>query len=140
MKKATTILAVVVSAFLLQAGCHSFNNTGESAQNNNSDTNRSPSDYRTDIYSYKQQSADSIKANQKLIDKFSKDISQDRKEINKEYKKTIDALEIRNNELKREIDDYTAEGKDKWDTFKVKFNKDMGDLNKSIKSLRDTTK
>jgi len=39
--------------------------------------------------------------------------------------------------LKRKLDEYKADGKADWKTFKNRFNHDMDELNKSIKNIKD---
>ena len=37
--------------------------------------------------------------------------------------------------MKKRMDDYKADGKDKWEIFKAEFSHDMDDLGKSIKDF-----
>ena len=37
--------------------------------------------------------------------------------------------------MKKKMDDYKAEGKDKWNEFKIEFNRDMEEIGKAFKDL-----
>jgi hypothetical protein len=59
-----------------------------------------------------------------------------KKENLSEYETKIDKLEQKNNELNKKImSNYKDEGKEKWDSFKKKFNHDMDELGHSLKDL-----
>ena len=49
--------------------------------------------------------------------------------------KKIDELEQKNSELKKRLDDYKADGKEKWEKFKAEFSHDMDELGKAFKDL-----
>jgi predicted RNase H-like nuclease (RuvC/YqgF family) len=61
------------------------------------------------------------------------------KDSNKpEYEKQLAQLEEKNTKLKTKIQDYDQQGtSEKWELFKVEFNKDMDDLGKSISNMAD---
>ena len=50
-------------------------------------------------------------------------------------KKKLADLERENTDMKKQMDDYKSDGKDKWETFKAGFNKSMDDLGESLKDL-----
>jgi hypothetical protein len=52
-----------------------------------------------------------------------------------EQKKVSD-LELKNNDLKRELSEYKVEGQIKFSTFKSKFNKDLDQLTKDLKDFK----
>src|ERR1035437_6875337 len=62
-------------------------------------------------------------------------IKHEKKEAKAEYKKTIDKLEQKNSDKKKKLDDYKADGKEKWELFKTDFNKGMDEIGKSLKDL-----
>ena len=47
----------------------------------------------------------------------------------------ISDLEQKNTDMKKKLDEYGMEGKDKWDAFKAEFNHDMDELGKALKDL-----
>jgi len=52
-------------------------------------------------------------------------------------KKTIDALEKKNHELKVKLEDFKNDGKRDWKEFKTEFNNDLTGLGKDFKDLTD---
>ena len=76
-----------------------------------------------------------INANEKRIGEFKVNIKTVSVEVKANYDKEITVLEQKNVELKKKINEYKYEGKDKWEEFKLGFNKDMDVVGKSIKDL-----
>jgi len=69
---------------------------------------------------------------------FEARISTQKKEAKAAYKKKIAELEQKNTDMKKKMDAFKAEGKEKWELFKADFDKGMGDIEQSLKDL--TTK
>jgi hypothetical protein len=69
---------------------------------------------------------------------FKTRIASDKKEAKADYNKRIAELEQKNSDMKKKLDDYKADGKDKWEQFKKDFSRDMDDLGNAFKDL--TTK
>jgi hypothetical protein len=76
-----------------------------------------------------------INANEKRIGEFKVKIKTASKEVKADYDKEITVLEQKNVELKKKINEYKYEGKDKWEEFKQGFNRDMDIVGKAIKDL-----
>jgi hypothetical protein len=76
-----------------------------------------------------------INANEKRIDEFKVKIKTASKEVKADYDKEITVLEQKNVELKKKINEYKYEGKDKWEEFKQGFNRDMDIVGKALKDL-----
>lgn len=53
------------------------------------------------------------------------------------YVKQLDKLEMKNAELKHKIEDYKQGPEQKWELFKIDFNKDVDDLGKSISNMAE---
>ena len=53
------------------------------------------------------------------------------------YVKQLDKLEMKNSELKHKIEDYKQGPEQKWELFKVDFNRDVDDLGKSISNMAE---
>ncbi len=51
------------------------------------------------------------------------------------YDKKIDALELKNKELKAKLDNYPASGKSTWEQFKNEFSHDMDELGSALKDF-----
>ena len=76
-----------------------------------------------------------INANEKRIDEFKVKIKTASIEVKADYDKEITVLEQKNVELKKKINEYKYEGKDKWEEFKQGFNRDMDAVGKALKNL-----
>ncbi len=93
--------------------------------------------YIADIETYRKQTDDSITANQKSIDEFNARIADEKQEDRAEYKRKIEALDHKNSDMKRRLDEYKADGKAKWAEFKIGFNKDMHNIGEAITDLKN---
>ena len=140
MKK--TILTLVASIFMIGAILISCNTPAEKveiAEDNVAEANKQLDEanqaYLADIEAYKQATAAKIEANTKSITEFNARIEKDKKSAKVEYAKKIAELEQKNTDMKKNLDDYKAEGKDKWETFKEDFSRRMDELGNSIKDL-----
>jgi uncharacterized protein YaiE (UPF0345 family) len=76
-----------------------------------------------------------INANEKRIDEFKVKIKTASIEVKADYDKEITVLEQKNVELKKKINEYKYEGKDKWEEFKQGFNHDMDIVGKALKDF-----
>lgn len=88
-----------------------------------------------DMENYKREAAEKIEANERSITEFKARISHEKAEAKVDYEKKIDALEQRNDDMKKKMDDYKADGQEKWQTFKTEFSHGMDELGKSFKDL-----
>ncbi|MFM2049235.1 MAG: hypothetical protein RI955_1783 [Bacteroidota bacterium] len=145
MKKIILVITFcfgIISLGLISIGCNSSSQKVEDAQDNvieaNKDLEKANQDYLTDIENYKKESTEKIDANNKSINDFNARIANEKADAKIAYKNKIVALEQKNNDLKKRLDDYKAEGKDQWKEFKSDFNHDMNKLNDDFKSLIGT--
>ena len=88
-----------------------------------------------DMDSYKKQITDTIDANIKSIADFKVKIQHDKKHAKAFYDEKIEALEKGNTAMKKKMDEYKAEGKEKWEEFKKEFSNGMDTLGKAFKDL-----
>jgi seryl-tRNA synthetase len=142
MKK--TILTIFIFALIdysALTSCNSPAPKNDNAGNNAKDTINNPgkdtSTYLTEIDTFKKQNNDSIEANEKSINAFNERIANAKMKDRENYKNEINDLNKKNSDLKRKLDEYKADGKADWKTFKNRFNHDMDELNKSIKNIKD---
>jgi hypothetical protein len=56
-------------------------------------------------------------------------------EIQMTYAQKIAELEQRNIDLKKRLDDFSAEGEAQWETFKDEFTRDMDELGNAFKDF-----
>lgn len=140
MKK--IILGLVASTFIagvIFTSCNTPAEKVENAQENvteaNTDLDTANAQYLADIENYKKETADKITANDQSIAEFKARIQEEKKEAKADYKKKIAELEQKNTDMKKKMDDYKVEGKEKWETFKAEFTHDMDELGKAFKDL-----
>jgi len=140
MKKAFLVLAAsvfITGAFL--TSCNSPSKKVENAEDNvkeaNQDLDKANAEYLADIESYRKEAADKIAANNRSIAEFNVRIENEKKDAKADYKKKIAALEQKNSDMKKKMDEYKAEGKDKWEAFKIEFNHDLEEIGKAFKDL-----
>jgi len=140
MIKSSLVIAFTVSVILIS--CHTPTITTDNAQSTGADSNKvsdkSTQAYMADIESYRLKIADSVDVNEKCISTCTAKISKDDRETREIYKKRTDALEKQNSDMKRNMEEYQADGKEKWEKFKADFDHDMSKLGISIRSLRDS--
>lgn len=72
----------------------------------------------------------------KIVALKAKNTSKD-KSTQELYVKQLDKLEMKNAELKHKIEDYKQGPEQKWELFKIDFNKDVDDLGKSISNMAE---
>jgi len=141
MKKSIFILATVVIAGKLLTSCGNPTEKANAEDNNstiveaNSDFNISDEGYAIDIENYKKKTAHQVSENDKHIAEFKERIAHEKKEERAAYEKKTEELENKNSDMKLKMQEYKADGKDKWQTFKKEFSHKMGQLDASIKHL-----
>lgn len=132
---ATAILIMSV-AF---TSCNTSSQKVENAENNvieaNEDLDKANQEYLDEIESYRRETADKIAANNRSIEEFNARIENEKEQARAEYRKEIAALEQKNSDMKKKMDDYKAEGKDKWEKFKTEFSRDMDELGNAFRGL-----
>jgi len=133
-----TVSAFFTSILILTA-CNTPSEKVEKAQEEvneaNKDLNQAQEEYVTDIENYRKIEDEKIDANNKSIAEFKARIENDKTEASDKYEKRIAELEQKNSDMKKKMDDYKADGKEKWELFKADFNKGMEDIGQSIKDL-----
>lgn len=99
------------------------------------DLKEAQKDSVTEYQKFKKEQEVRIADHQKSITEFKARIAKEKKKNRAEYEKKIAALEQKNTDLRKNLDDYKEAGKDKWDSFTKKFNHDMDALGKSLKDF-----
>ncbi|MDP3557449.1 MAG: hypothetical protein Q8T03_08745 [Bacteroidota bacterium] len=142
MKK--TILAIVASTFItgtILTSCSTPTEKMENAQQNvteaNKDLNKAQEEYIIDVENYRKETNAKIAANEKSISEFDVRIENEKKDAKADYKKKITELEQKNTDMKKKMDDYKVEGKEKWEAFKSEFSREIEELGVSINNLMD---
>jgi predicted RNase H-like nuclease (RuvC/YqgF family) len=143
---AGAILTVVFISGAVLTGCQSSaekeknaqdkvqeakNDLGEAQQ----DLNQAQQEVLYEYQQFKRESEEKIATHNKSIAEFKARIAIKKYENKAEYEKKLVALEQKNSDLKRKLDEYKEFGKDKWETFKTEFSRDMEEIGKSLKDL-----
>ena len=142
IKMRKSILAL--AAFALMAGamstsCNSSSQKVDDAQNSvkeaRQDLDAANKEYLAEIENFRVEMAARIDANDKRIAELKANLVHEKKEARADYKKRIDALEQKNRDLKKEMDEYKATGRENWEIFKTEFNHDMDQLGQAFKDI-----
>lgn len=117
-------------------GCQSSAKKVEDAQDKvvvaNEELNQAVKD---SIMQFEKESQDKIAAHEKSIADFKTRITKEKKENQAQYDKKLAEIEQQNTDLKKKLDDYKADGKESWTTFKSDFSKSMDAINKALTDL-----
>lgn len=137
-----SILVLAIFSFLAGAliiSCDSPAQRVEAAETNvaeaKDDLAQAKQEYLEDVENYRLQTAKKIEANNQKIADFNVKIEKEKAEAKAEYKIKVAELEQKNRDMKKKLDDYKAEGKDQWYTFKAEFNRDMEQLGNALENL-----
>jgi hypothetical protein len=148
MKK--TILTMVVIALMAITGSTSYGQNvdkkaekaRENIQEGKKDVIKAKQDLKVaqkdsvaDYQKFKKESEAKIKANEKSIAELKVKVSKVDLKEKAEYEKKLGAIEQKNVNLKKRLEDYNAKGQSKWTTFKLKFDSDIEELGKELKNF-----
>jgi len=101
----------------------------------NQDLNPAVKDSLTKFQKFKIASEQKIVINAKSIADFRTTMTNESKEMKAKDEKKIDALEQKNNEIKKELSKYKDDGKNQWQSFRHEFNHGMDEFGKSFREL-----
>jgi hypothetical protein len=104
----------------------------EEINNANEDIELAKEKYYQDMADYKEMNLEKIRTNEKSIAEFNKRILDQKQEAKADYLAKINALDQKNTDLKKKLDEFKETGKDNWESFKNEFNKDMEELGKAF--------
>ena len=90
---------------------------------------------KVEYEAYKADVNERIAENDRRIASLREDMKNSKKEVKKEYRDQVDKLEVKNNELKKEIGEFENTSDEKWQAFKREFNRDMDELGKAFENL-----
>jgi len=120
-------------------GCESSSEKVDTAEQAVTDANneleQANQEYLADIENYRTETSSKIEANNQSIADFNLRIAKEKKEVKEDYKKKIAELESKNSDMKKKMDEYKADGKEKWEAFKTEFSHDMDELGAAFKDL-----
>jgi phosphoenolpyruvate-protein kinase (PTS system EI component) len=136
-----SIYSIAASGFILAGimACNSpaekVKDAKENLQEAKEELNQSKTDSVADFELFKKESEARIAGNEEIIQAFKQRMITDKKHKKASDQKMIDELEQRNINLRKKIESFQENGKDKWDAFKIEFTHDMDELGTAIKDL-----
>jgi hypothetical protein len=140
MKK--IILKIAAITYTVSAILTSCNTPDEKVKNAevkvteaNKNLNNAQEEYAADVEKFRKNTDSKIAANEKSMAEFEERIATEKKAAKADYKKKIAELEQKNTDMKKRMDDYKADGKEKWESFKREFNENMDELGQALKDL-----
>lgn len=92
-------------------------------------------EYLKEVAQYKLETAEKIAKNDKSIAEFRARVALEKKSAKREYLLKVEKLEKKNTDLKKRMDEFKADSKDNWKSFKKEFNHDMEEIGKAFKDL-----
>ena len=140
MKKSILVFtSVTLLSGMVFLGCESSSEKVDTAEQAVTDANneleQANQEYLADIENYRTETSSKIEANNQSIADFNLRIAKEKKEVKEDYKKKIAELESKNSDMKKKMDEYKADGKEKWEAFKTEFSHDMDELGKAFTDL-----
>jgi phosphoenolpyruvate-protein kinase (PTS system EI component) len=120
-------------------GCNTPAEKVADAQNTvdaaNQDLDQANREYLADVEKYRKEASEKIATNEKSIAEFNARMANEKSEAKAAYQQKITAIEQKNSDMKKKMDEYKAEGKDQWEKFKIEFSHDMDELGNAFKNL-----
>jgi F0F1-type ATP synthase membrane subunit b/b' len=137
MKKIILILLPIAFLWgMLITGCttpaEKVEKAEEEVQEANKELDEAKEDYLKEIEIYREENAKKIEANKKSIEEFRSRIKEQKTEARADYERRIAELEAQNTDIQKDLDNYKAEGREKWEIFKEAYNRNMEKLMRSI--------
>src|ERR1700688_3983363 len=115
-RKKFKIAMLVFAIGAVLTGCETPAQKVERAETNVTEANRelkeAQDEYVLDIENYRKETDTKILANEKSMAEFEARIANEKKEARADYDKKIIALQQKNTDMKKKMDDYKADGKD----------------------------
>lgn len=144
MKKSIFKIALSVFAVASITSCTSsadkLKDAEEKVIESNNELQSANDEYVSEIEAYRIETAKKIEENNRSIAAFNLRVEGEKKEAKAQYKKDIAALEQKNSDMQKKLDEYKAEGKEGWETFKAEFNHDMEELGRAFSGLTEKSK
>lgn len=133
--------ALLAGAIL--SGCKSSTKKVENARENLQDAKENVVDAKIElnqalqdsIQSFRTELEPKISSYDKSIAELKTKIAAQKKDNKAAYEKALTELELKNNQLKKNLQQYKEDGLNNWTTFKKEFKHDMDELGKAISDL-----
>ncbi|MCF8254194.1 MAG: hypothetical protein K9H61_08060 [Bacteroidia bacterium] len=128
----------IITATTIMA-CNSPAQKVENAKDKLSDAreelSQAQKDSVADYENFKMVSESRIAKNEELIQAYKQSMKDAKKEWKSSDQKIVDELEQKNINMRKKMEEYRNEGRDKWQDFKTEFNHDMDELGNAINDL-----
>ncbi len=142
MKYSTGILTAVtlIAAFIL-SGCDSPSNRTQDSETSAIETDRNSematnNEVEAELRTYRAEYDEKEMEFNRTISEIKQEIENEPdEEVRAELEEKLDEVEASHRELKREMDNYKASGRDDWDEFKDSFSDRMDDLGDSLENF-----
>jgi len=133
------ISTLIAGAFI--TGCQSNEKKVENAKVNVVEAKQELNQILKDsIQQFRTKSEAKIAEHEKSIADFRARIAKKKKANRAEYESKLQALEVKNNDLKKRLDDFKEDSQDKWETFQNTFTRDMDELGEAFKGFAKKNK
>lgn len=129
----------LIAAFVL-SGCESPSNKMEKAETSVIEAERdleiAKSEVKAELQIYRAKHQERVKEFNQTISEIKEEIEEESdKDVREKLEKELDEYETSLNNLKEEMGDYKASGKDNWNDFKESFSSRMDDLGDSLENF-----
>ncbi len=137
--KRSIISILVCSSLLFAVSCSSSSEDVEDAKEDVQEANekleKEMREYEADLEKYREEVRQEIEANNQLIADLRARKPHNNKELQAAREAKIDDLQMRNEELKRRMDNYDGNDRSNWENFKSEVKHDLVELGKAIREF-----
>lgn len=130
-----TSLLIISSATLISCNSSAPKSENQVIEDEKEALEKANEEYLAEVEKYRKESRERIEANNKNIADFKARINLQKQDAKDEYIRKITRLEQQNSDIKKKMDDYKEDGKEKWQIFKAEFSRDMDELGQAFKDL-----
>ena len=132
------MLVLALFGFALQScdtPAQKVENAEEDVIRANENLDKASAAYRLEMIEYRAKNAERIAANKKSMAEFQERIAADKSEAKADYLAKIEALDRKNSDMEKKMDDFKTDSESEWGDFKREFSRDMDVLRDSLESL-----
>lgn len=140
MKKSSGIIPLsILSTVFLFTSCatpaEKVENAEVSVVEAQEELDKANEEYLADMKEFKELTANQLAANEQSIVDFNARIANQKKDAKIEYEAKIADLDSQNTDMKKRIDDFQADSKSSWESFKSEFGNDMDALGEAFRNF-----
>jgi hypothetical protein len=139
MKKTMYSAAIILMSVMLTVACDSSSEKVDTAEKNvevaKDELVIANEEYLVEMEAYRITAAERFVQNEKATADFNARVAKDKTQAKADYQERIKALDAKNSDLKKRLDEYKANSKDGWESFKAEFNAEMERIGDEINSL-----